>query len=91
MVLTDAGINLDKAYLYGSYSNNTATDESNIDLLIVSNKFDNANDNLIGKIWYLTRKFDTKIEPYIVSTQRFDSDENSPLIQLVKNEGMRIV
>jgi predicted nucleotidyltransferase len=85
------GIPVNKAYLYGSYARNQATDISDIDLLIVSeNSFEN-DDMTIGKIWSLTRKVSTKIEPYLVGNERFNNDSNSPLIQIVKAEGIVIV
>ncbi|MCD4817914.1 MAG: nucleotidyltransferase domain-containing protein [Candidatus Cloacimonetes bacterium] len=81
---------IDKAFLYGSYSKKTETENSDIDLMIVSKDFDISNDILVGKIWYLANKINCKIEPYIVSLKRFNSDEFSPLIQLVKQEGIEI-
>ena len=52
-ILRSEGISVDKAYLYGSYLTNTATEESDIDVLIVT---ENENDNLTGKIWSLTKR-----------------------------------
>lgn len=89
-LLVKEGVLIDKAFLYGSYSKNTETENSDIDLLIVSKEFDTTDDLLIGKIWYLTNKINSKIEPYIISTKRFNSDEFSPLIQLIKQEGIEI-
>lgn len=86
-VLRSEGITIDKAYLYGSYLSNTATDESDIDIMIVT---ENEDDYLTGKIWSLTRKVNTKIEPYLVEKERFVNNENSPLIDLVKRTGLEI-
>ena len=86
-VLRSEGITIDKAYLYGSYLSNTATDESDIDIMIVT---ENEDDYLTGKIWSLTRKVNTKIEPYLVEKERFMNNENSPLIDLVKRTGLEI-
>ena len=87
-LLRSEGITVDKAFLYGSYLNNAATNESDIDLMIVT---DNENDdNLSGKIWSLTRKVNSKIEPYIVGINRFNNNDNSPLIDLVKRTGLEI-
>jgi predicted nucleotidyltransferase len=87
IVLRSEGITIDKAYLYGSYLSNTATDESDIDIMIVTEKED---DYLTGKIWSLTRKVNSKIEPYLVGKRRFFNNENSPLIDLVKRTGLEI-
>jgi predicted nucleotidyltransferase len=90
LLLDTEGIPVSKAFLYGSYAEHTANDDSDIDLLIVADNFDNADDMLIGKIWYLTKKINTKIEPYLISTNRFYQDDTSPLIQLVKQYGIEI-
>lgn len=89
-LLKSEGIVIEKAYLYGSYANETATNESDIDLLIVSKLFDDENDYLFGKIWALTKKINSKIEPYIVGFERFTKDDVSPLLQLVKKDGLEI-
>jgi len=83
------GITVDKAFLYGSYLTNSATSESDIDLMIVT---ENENDdNLAGRIWKLTKKVNSKIEPFLVGTSRFNSNDNSPLVDLVKRTGIEIV
>ncbi|HLN72012.1 MAG TPA: nucleotidyltransferase domain-containing protein [Prolixibacteraceae bacterium] len=87
-LLRAEGISVDKAYLYGSYLNNTATNESDIDLMIVTDN--DTDDYLTGKIWNLTKKVNSRIEPYLVSGRRFYSKENSPLIDLVKRTGLEI-
>lgn len=87
IVLRSEGIIIDKAYLYGSHLSNTATDESDIDIMIIT---ENEDDYLTGKIWSLTRKVNSKIEPYLVGKGRFLKNEGSPLIDLVKRTGLEI-
>jgi predicted nucleotidyltransferase len=87
LVLRSEGITIDKAYLYGSYLSNTATDDSDIDIMIVT---ENEDDYQTGKIWSLTRKVNSKIEPYLVGKRRFNTNEDSPLIDLVKRTGFEI-
>jgi hypothetical protein len=43
-----------------------------------------------GRIWALTLKTDSRIEPYIISSMKFTSDDISPLLQIVKREGIEI-
>jgi len=86
-VLRSEGITIDKAYLYGSYLSNTATDDSDIDIMIVT---ESEDDYQTGKIWSLTRKVNSKIEPYLVGKKRFNTNEDSPLIDLVKRTGLEI-
>lgn len=88
-LLRSEGISVEKAFLYGSYLTNTATSESDIDLMIVTEN--DTDDYLAGKIWNLTRKVNSRIEPFLVGTKRFYSDDNSPLVDLVKRTGLEIV
>ena len=87
-LLRSEGIIVNKAFLYGSYLTNTATKDSDIDLLIVT---DTDNDDyMAGKIWSLTKRVNSKIEPYIIGATRFYKEDNSPLIELVKRTGLEI-
>jgi len=86
-ILRSEGITIDKAYLYGSYLSNTAINDSDIDIMIVTEYED---DYQTGKIWSLTRKVNSKIEPYLVGKRRFNNNEDSPLIDLVKRTGLEI-
>jgi len=86
-ILRSEGITVDKAYLYGSYLSNTATEDSDIDVLIVT---ENENDNLTGKIWSLTKRVNSRIEPYLIDKDRFINNKDSLLIDLVKRTGIEI-
>jgi len=87
IVLRSEGITIDKAYLYGSYLSNTATEDSDIDIMLVT---ESEDDYLTGKIWSLTRKVNSKIEPYLVGKGRFNNNVDSPFIDLVKKTGFEI-
>ena len=78
IVLERAGIHVDKAFLYGSYLDGTATDESDIDVMIVSRDYNTRNDFLAGEAWRLISKVDLRIEPYLVGLDRFMTDDVSP-------------
>ena len=87
-LLKSEGIFVDKAFLYGSYLTDSATSDSDIDLMIVT---ENENDDyLAGKIWKLTRNINSKIEPFLVGKNRFYSNDNSPLVDLIKRTGLEI-
>lgn len=89
--LEEAGIKIDKAFLYGSCASNTVlTENSDIDIMLVSKEFDKNNDKLAGLVWKLTKGIDTRIEPYIVGLNKFHNDDISPLLQIVKKEGIAI-
>ncbi|MFP4449178.1 MAG: nucleotidyltransferase domain-containing protein [Bacteroidales bacterium] len=88
-LLRNEGFEVDKLYLYGSYSRETETPESDIDILVVSNS-DTTDDYIIGKIWAMTKRINSRIEPYLVSKKQFENDDTSPIIQIVKKEGIEI-
>lgn len=90
MLLNAEGIQVNKAYLFGSYSNDTASENSDIDVMIVSDKYDETNDMASGKIWRLTRKISTKIEPILIGGKKFREDDVSPLVSMIKSKGIEI-
>ncbi|MFO7862977.1 MAG: nucleotidyltransferase domain-containing protein [Salinivirgaceae bacterium] len=90
LLLNAQGISVKKAYLFGSHASGLATEDSDIDIMIVSDKHDESDDRVIGKMWRLTRQVDPKIEPLLVSMDRFMSNEETPLIATIKNQGIAI-
>ena len=90
LLLNTSGIPVVKAFLYGSYSRNESQPDSDIDVMIISPVFDIHDDKIRAKAWLLTEKVDVRIEPYTVGVKKFLSDDISPLLQLVKKEGVEI-
>jgi len=90
LILNSEGINVSKAFLFGSYSTDTANENSDIDVMIVSDNYDERDDIVIGKIWALTRRVSTKIEPFLIGNKKFSEDNSSPLINMVKEHGIKI-
>jgi len=89
-ILYNEGIPIERAFLYGSYAKDEASLESDIDVMLVSEIFEKNDDKLIGKTWRLTTKVDSRIEPFMVGTNRFKTDEYSPLLEIVRQEGIEI-
>ena len=88
--LNKSGISVQKAFLYGSYARGEATEDSDIDIMLISSIFDKNDMDARIKAWSLTRQVDIRIEPYTVGLQKFLTDEVSPLLQIVKQEGIEI-
>lgn len=86
-LLRSEGIVIDKAFLYGSHLTGTPTNESDIDLMLVA---DNDDDYLTGRIWSLTKRVNSRIEPYLIAKDRFYSANTSPLIEMIKSTGLEI-
>jgi predicted nucleotidyltransferase len=91
-ILNESGLLIDKAFLFGSAARNEEHEGSDIDVMLVSKRFDDSSDDLaFGMIWRLTRKVDSRIEPFAVGLSRFNNDEVSPLLQIVRKEGIPIL
>lgn len=90
LLLNASGIPVTKAFLYGSHARKEATENSDIDVLLVSDVFDKNDDKIRAKAWMLTEKVDARIEPYTLGSKKYLTDDVSPLLQAVKQEGIEI-
>lgn len=89
-ILEDKGLHISKAYLYGSQAKGVASKDSDIDLMLISPLFDDNADKYAGIIWFSASEVSYKLEPMTVGEKKFLSDIYSPLIGLVKREGIEI-
>jgi len=85
--LKKAGIEIDLVYLYGSFARNEADENSDIDVALISSIFDECDDSKRAKVWSLSIRQDHRIEPYTIGLNKFNSDNFSPIIQIIKKEG----
>lgn len=88
LLLRANGIDIDKAILYGSFAREEENSNSDIDVLLVSKMFDSNNDKAAGIAWKITRQVDSRIEPYLMGLDKFNNDDISPLLQIIKQEGI---
>ncbi len=88
--LNNGGVVIFKAYLFGSYARNQATENSDIDVLLVSEIFDTDDYAVLSKPWSPKYRLGYRIEPIAIGLQQFNSDDCSLIIEVVKNEGLEI-
>lgn len=88
--LNNGGISIFKVYLFGSYARNQANEDSDIDVLLVSEDFDTDDDLILSKPWSPKFRTNYKIEPIAIGKKRFQTDDLSPIIEIVKREGLEI-
>jgi len=85
------GLIISRVYLFGSHAYGKPGTESDIDLLIVSPQFDDINrEEYSAKLWLATETVDYLVEPIGVGEKAFNSNEFSPLLDLVKTKGLEI-
>ena len=57
---------IEKAYLFGSYAKDCPKKDSDIDIAIIVNKWIGDYEETIVAIWQLRKKIDFRIEPHII-------------------------
>lgn len=86
-----AGIHVEKAILFGSHARGAAREESDIDLAVIAPEFDARNrERLTRKLWALRATTDERIEPLAVGRVQWIEDQGSPIIEIVRREGISI-
>ena len=88
--LSSKGVHISRAFIYGSQIHGTATEDSDIDLMLVSPLFDEDTDKFVPVLWLSTRRTNHRIEPIAVGEKRFQTNEYSPLIAIVQQEGIEV-
>ena len=88
--LNKAGYPIEKAFLFGSYARNEAGENSDIDVLLVSEIFDTDDDAILSEPWSPKYRPDYRIEPIAMGKKRFLTDDNSIILEMVRREGVEI-
>jgi hypothetical protein len=57
----------------------------------ITDLFDTNDDYILSRPWLFTAKIDHRIEPIAIGTLRFLMDDISPLIEIVRKEGVEIL
>lgn len=79
---------IDAIILFGSYAKGTENEDSDIDIAIISEDFEDIIEDgakLIGLTW----KIDTKIEPHPITKEDFENRSN-PFVKEVMDTGIEL-
>jgi len=85
------GIPVERAIVFGSQARGTANEWSDIDLVVVSSVFDGpSSESAVDALW--TARIATRghIEPIGCGIQRWETDDGSPLLAIVREEGIEV-
>ena len=80
--------NVKAIILFGSYAKGTETEDSDIDIAIVSDDFDDIYDcmaDLMGMAWNI----DARIEPHPIRAEDYKKG-STPFIEEVMNTGIKV-
>lgn len=84
------GIPVKAGVLFGSYATGKAHEWSDIDLLVISPRFDNLQRRDIDLLWHVAAKTDSRIEPIAVGEKQFAESRDSMIIEIARREGQMI-
>ena len=85
------GIPVSYGVLFGSYAKNNAHQWSDIDVLVVSPRFDGvqtAEDN--ERLWMYAARTDHRIEPIPVGEKQYKEDKSTLILEIARREGQII-
>jgi len=85
------GVPVKFGILFGSYARKDTHKWSDIDLLIVSSRYDESyNREDINLLWRTAARTDNRIEPVPVGLHRWETDDESTIIETARREGILV-
>jgi predicted nucleotidyltransferase len=85
------GFNVCFGIVFGSYASGKTDRWSDIDLLVVSPRFDGSRSRKdIDLLWRLAAKSDARIEPIPCGEHQWYEDETSAIVEIARREGETI-
>ena len=82
------GIAVSFAVLFGSHAHGNSHPLSDIDLLIVSPRFDGeVKLGDVNVLWRMAARTDSRIEPIPVGQQQYLTDDSSAILEIARREG----
>jgi predicted nucleotidyltransferase len=86
--VNENGIPVAFGVLFGSQARGTAGDQSDIDLLVVSQHFDGKKDKReTSLLWQLTVDTDSRVEPIPVGEREWVEDDSRAIVEIARREG----
>lgn len=90
--LRERGIPVQYGVLFGSWTRGNAGEWSDIDLLVVSTRFDHIRRREdVNLLWRTAAHTDSRIEPIPVGQFQYEHDDSNPIIEVARREGLVIV
>jgi predicted nucleotidyltransferase len=86
--VADTGIPVKCGVLFGSYARGQQHEWSDIDLLVVSSRYDKKwTHKDWAKLWVVAANTDVRIEPIPVGEKQFKNTRDSLIIEVARREG----
>ena len=89
--LAGSGLAVRFGVIFGSWATGTANEWSDIDLLVVSPRFDGACDRRdVDFLWRTTARTDNRIEPIPCGEKQWQEDDSSAIVELARRQGQLV-
>jgi uncharacterized protein len=89
--LQDRGLAVRFGVIFGSQVTGKAHEWSDIDLVVVSPRFDGKRRREdVHALWRVAIRTDTRIEPIPCGERQWDEDDASAVIEIARREGKRV-
>ena len=89
--LRHRGIEVDFGVIFGSHVTGEADEWSDIDLLVVSPRFDTAHARKdVDTLWDATVGIDNRIEPIPCGLRQWEEDDVSTIVEIARREGRQV-
>lgn len=86
-----SGIRASRAILFGSYARGASLSDSDIDVLIIAPEFDPRPERqLAARLWRVRATTDSRIEPIAVGERQWQDNDESPLLEIARREGIEV-
>lgn len=85
------GLPLSFGVVFGSYATGTSTEWSDIDLLVVSSKFDESiTREDVSHLWRVAARIDPRIEPVPCGERQWEEDTTRAIVEIARREGQQV-
>jgi len=91
--LTTIGVGIAYGVVFGSQvkGNAAATEWSDIDLVVVSSRFDEPYTRKdIQQLWRIAARVDSRIEPVAAGVKEFEENDSRAILEIARREGEKI-
>lgn len=89
--LAESGLPVSFGVVFGSYATGYADEHSDIDVLVVSPRFDGTiQRQSVNHLWRIAARTDSRIEPVSCGENQWQNDTQNAIIEIARTEGQRI-
>lgn len=89
--VTEDGIQVRFGMVFGSWAANKADEWSDIDLVVVSPRFDGLVTNEdVDRLWQISARVDSRIEPVPCGERQWKEDDSIAILEIARRHGEQV-